>query len=207
MVHEPTLSSSLVEADQPSQPAENVVQTTERAQPDTAADASLDATSSTTSSEDLILGIEPRTEQQDWYRRKGFLPPLDANTLDAVRLVLGRKSALKMARLKADQPNFEYKLSTERNVHTTPDNESDSYIAELQKMHVKLPETSAAAADVYSRFWTADVKKLQGRKRSYIPTNGNDVLLRSAEIDFWSGSAFRRGQQIECDPNWSEACF
>ncbi|KAI9696883.1 MAG: hypothetical protein M1820_007958 [Bogoriella megaspora] len=118
-----------------------------------------------TSEETLPWSIDSKTQEQDWYCRKGYLPSVDNSTLDTIRLVLGAKAALKMARLSPYDKRFPARLKRDRNVHLNPHPGGDPYRTEINKLSLNLPENEVTA-DVYARLWTADVNYCKGENEA-----------------------------------------
>ncbi|KAI9686796.1 MAG: hypothetical protein M1822_002856 [Bathelium mastoideum] len=217
----PSISPELIKVGRPDHQAGSVIETTERVLPETLANEPPRSTSTGTTSADSYWWIEPGSEQRDWYRRKGFLPPLDLNTLDAVRLVLGRESAFKMGRLKSDDATFQERLSTERNVHMEPDISIDAMTSEIKDKLVDLPDS--AASKLYSRLWTADVDNCKGENEALFQRTVMISFLdrhrlifnlaeltqgvkRSNEIELGKRLAFSTEADWKCDPMPTRAC-
>lgn len=145
-----------IEPEQPPWNADEALDSVEIAPFDYRGNALLDS-DSTTSTESLLWSVKPRTREQNWFRRRGYLPLLDDETLEIIRVVVGKESALKVARQQADESRrFETNLSRYRNVHPDPHSNSDPCIAKIDKVPMNLRE-NRAIADVYSRLWTADL--------------------------------------------------
>lgn len=158
--------TSPVEPEQPPWNDEQILDTVETASCDLQGNGPLDL-DATTWTERLTGSVEPRTREQNWFRRRGYLPSLDKETLEIIRLVLGKESALKMARQQADEArHFESNLDLSRNVHTDPHPKSDPYVAEIDKISTELPE-SGAVADVQSRLWTADLTNCEDENEAF----------------------------------------
>ena len=154
-VAKPIVSSKPIVPEPPLQTAEDIFQTTEKVPSKYQGNWSLDL-DVTTSSGSLPWHAEPRTREEDWYRRKGYLPPVDDQTLETIRVVLGAKAARKMAAVKSEDRLFPEMLNADRNVQLDPDPTGDPYVVNMDEILFSLPE-NPAVADLFSRLWIADI--------------------------------------------------
>ena len=155
---------SSVAPDQPSQAGEEVAHTIETA-PFDYQDAEVRDPETETLAGSLPWSIDRKTQEENWYCSKGYIPSVDSKTLEIIRAVLGIEPALEMARLTSTDKTFPTRLSKERNVHLEEHPNTDTYKAVIDEITLNLPE-NREVAEVYSRLWMADIENCRGENEA-----------------------------------------